>query len=119
MVNDDRHGIIGLTLPDDSNVRIQSFADDTALFLRGSPHNLQRAFGVLEKFCEASGAKLNWDKSYAIWAPDKERDWSWGEELGLRWLRNSEVARYLGFPFGKRVSQKDKDARSCFKFDRN
>lgn len=67
MINDRIYEIRGLTLPDGSSVSIQCFADDTALFLQGSPENLQKAFDVIQLFCEASGAKLNWHKSSTFW----------------------------------------------------
>lgn len=83
MVNDPDYDIQGLRLPDGSVVRSQCFADDTALYLHGSKENLQKVFDVINLFCCASGAKLNWDKSVAVWVSDKPRDWQWGEELGL------------------------------------
>lgn len=58
MMNDQRYGILGLRLPDDSTVRVQCFADDTALFLKGTRDNMQRTFTVIELFCAASGAKI-------------------------------------------------------------
>lgn len=86
-------------------------ADDTALFLKGTPANLQRAFEVIEKFCAASGAKLKWDKSFAVWASNEPRSWNWGEELGLQWVAEGETVRYLGFPFGANLAQKDLDGK--------
>jgi hypothetical protein len=32
-----------------------------------------------------------------------------GEETGLKWLAPGEITRYLGYPFGLNISQKDKD----------
>lgn len=111
MVNDDSYGIVGLRLPDDSLVRIQCFADDTALYLKGTRENMQRAFKVIELFCAASGAKLNWNKSSAIWVSHLPRNWTWGEDMGLVWLDDGVATKYLGFPFGKNLLQKDKDAK--------
>lgn len=111
MIADPVYGIEGFLLPNGSIVRDQCFADDTALYLKGSPENLNRVFRVLELFCSASGVRLNWEKSRAIWASNLPRTWSWGEERGLVWLEYSEVTRYLGFPFGNDISQKDKDAK--------
>ncbi len=59
MVADPRHGVEGLSLPRGGLIRDQTFADDTALYLRGSPINLDRAQRVFKTFCQASGAKIN------------------------------------------------------------
>lgn len=111
IVNSDVYGIKGLRLPDGSTVRISCFADDTALYLTGIPENLRKAFLVIEKFGAASGAKLNWDKSRAIWASSEARTWSWGEELGLQWVAYGDTVRYLGFPFGANLAPKDLDGK--------
>jgi hypothetical protein len=84
MFNDAKYDINGLTLPDGSSVRIQSFVDDMALFLQGDPTNLQKAFDILELFCDASGAKLNWHKSCALWIFERPKPWQWGEDKGLQ-----------------------------------
>jgi len=78
MLADPSYKVEGLTLPRGGLVRDQTFVDDTALYLQGSPPNLDRAQNVLNIFCRASGAKINWHKSAAIWASKKERDWQWG-----------------------------------------
>jgi len=44
------------------------FTNDTMMFLKGNPDNLQKTFQVLQTFCEASRGKVNWHKSSAIWA---------------------------------------------------
>jgi hypothetical protein len=52
--------------------------------LQGSLANLDRAQEVLKIFCSASGAKVNWKKLAAIWASQREKPWTWGEEEGLK-----------------------------------
>jgi hypothetical protein len=78
MLVDPGHGIKGVTLPKGGKIRDQTFADDTALYLKGNQENLDRAQGVLEVFCKALGARINWNKSSAIWANRRERIWDWG-----------------------------------------
>lgn len=68
MLDDPKWQVQGLTLSDNSSLNNQMFADDTALFLKGSPENLTRAMRALTRFCEAYGAKINWYKICAIWA---------------------------------------------------
>ncbi len=75
MLADPSYKVEGLTLPKGGLVRDQTFADDTALYLQGSPPNLDMAQNVLNVFCRASEAKINWHKSTTIWASKKERDW--------------------------------------------
>jgi hypothetical protein len=74
MLVDPNYKVEGLTLPRGGLVKDQTFTNDTALYLQGSPPNLDRAQNVLNIFCRASGAKINWHKSAAIWASKKERD---------------------------------------------
>jgi hypothetical protein len=61
---------------------------------------LDKAQRVLTLFSQASGAKVNWHKTAAIWASKSERTWSWGEEVGLRWLPEGSGTRYLGIQVG-------------------
>lgn len=85
------------------------FADDTLLLLDGTPKNLDRALEVISRFGAASGAKLNLHKSIGLWVAHTERPWQWGVEAGLKWLQPGEVTRYLGYPFGLHIAQKEKD----------
>jgi hypothetical protein len=68
MLADPKHGVEGLSLPKGGMIRDQTFADDTAFYLKGTSANMDRAQEVLKTFCRASGAKVNWSKSAAIWA---------------------------------------------------
>ena len=101
----------GLHLPDNSKITNQMFADDTLLLLDGTSENLDRALEVIRGFGDASGAKLNFHKSIALWVAHTERPWQWGVEAGLKWLQPGEVTRYLGYPFGLHIAQKEKDTK--------
>ncbi len=85
MISNPRYKIEKLTLLDGTQIQNQVFADDTMMFLKGNPNNLQKTFQVLQTFCEASRGKVNWHKPSAIWASKKKRKWSWGENKGLFW----------------------------------
>ena len=102
-------GVQGLRLPDNTVITNQMFADDTLLLLDGNKENMDRALTVIHRFGAASGAKLNLHKSVGLWLSDTERTWQWGETAGLKWLKPGEVTRYLGFPFGLRIPQQEKD----------
>ena len=101
----------GLRLPDNTSITNQMFADDTLLLLDGNPENMDRAINVINRFGAASGAKLNLHKSIGLWISHTARTWQWGEAAGLKWLQPGEVTRYLGYPFGLHIPQKEKDSK--------
>jgi len=103
MLQNLRYDVEGLNLPRGGRLKDQTFADDTALYLKGDQANLDRAQGVLETFCIASGAKVNWNKFVAIWVSRRERTWTWGQEVGLKWIPEGEGVRYLGVQVGFRL----------------
>jgi hypothetical protein len=78
MLEDQRFGVEGLSFPRRGRLIEQTFVDDTALYLQGFRTNLERTQKVLNLFCKASGAKVNWNKSAAIWASKRSRTWEWG-----------------------------------------
>jgi hypothetical protein len=61
---------------------------------------MDKAQSVFKLFCQAFGAKINSHKSAAIWANKKKRTWTWGEEVGLRWVSEGKGTRYLGIQVG-------------------
>jgi mannosylglycoprotein endo-beta-mannosidase len=103
MLADPKYKVEGLTLPKGGLVREQTFTDDTALYLQGSPSNLDRAQNVLNIFCQASRARVNWHKSAAIWASKNKREWHWGENVGLKWIPDGEGTRYLEVQVGSHL----------------
>lgn len=107
MLDDEFRGLKGLTLPDGSSASNSMFADDTALYLVGETANLNTAMGILNLFCTASGAKLNWAKTVSIWAAQEERSWSWPEDPGILWLQPGQTTKLLGFPIGFRIPQEE------------
>jgi len=96
MLADPKHGVEGLSLPKGGLIKDQTFANNTALYLKGTPANMDRAQEVLKTFCRASGAKVNWNKSAAIWASRRDKSWEWGEAEGLKWIPKGRGTRYLG-----------------------
>jgi hypothetical protein len=100
MLNDHRFGVKGRALPRGGKITDQTFADDTALYLQGTRDNMERTQKVLDIFCKASGAKINWHKIATIWASKKNKEWEWGQEVGLQWIPESKGVRYLGIQVG-------------------
>jgi hypothetical protein len=65
---------------------------------------MERAQKVLDIFCKASGAKINWNKSSVIWASKEDREWEWGREVGLQWIPKGKGVKYLGIQVGFHLS---------------
>ena len=64
--------IQGLYLQEADAVFLDSeFVDDTMLYLKGALENLMRAQSAIEIFIQASGARINWNKSKAFWISSK------------------------------------------------
>ncbi len=100
MFEDQRFMVEGLALPGGGKITDQTFADDTALYLQGTRDNMERTQKVLDIFCKASGAKINWNKTAAIWASKRNKEWEWGQEVGLQWVPEGKGVRYLGIQVG-------------------
>lgn len=83
------------------------FPNDTALYLVGEGMNLNTTMGILNKFCTASGAKLNWNKTTSIWASPQERTWRWLEDPGITWILAGHATCLLGYPIGFRVPKEE------------
>jgi hypothetical protein len=58
-----QYGIRGLRLPNGKSSIEQLFADDTNLYVQGTPENLDRVMRVLTLFCKASGSKIKLDQN--------------------------------------------------------
>ena len=107
MLNDPVYQIEGLLLPNGTTSRSSQFADDTNLLLLGTPSNLDRTMVVLDLHCEASGSKLNWTKTRAIWASDIPRNWTWRDDLGLVWLQEGQTTKHLRCLIGFKALRED------------
>ncbi len=83
MLDDHHFGVEGLALSGGGKITNQTFANDTVLYLHGMRDNMEKTQKVLDIFCKASGAKINWNKLCVIWASKRNKDWEWGREVGL------------------------------------
>jgi hypothetical protein len=100
-------GVEGILLPGKGNFVIdQEFADDTNLYLADNLTNLNNLKAALNLFTLASGAKINWHKSRAIWVSLDPLAFEWGREENLIWLQPRELTRYLGHMIGFQVTPK-------------
>ncbi len=103
MLDDPKNKIDGIHLPKGGCVRDQTYTNDTALYFKGSSNNLSKAQAVLELFCLASRAKINWGKSTAIRASKEKKEWERGQKVGLKWICEGQGVRYLGIQIGFRL----------------
>jgi hypothetical protein len=55
-------------------------------------------------FTSTANAKINWNKSHAIWVAESPMPFIWGAEVGLQWLQPRETTKYLGFHINFKVS---------------
>ena len=93
-------GLQGLRLPlCEEDMLDAEFADDTAVYLQGREDNLARFQGALERFCDASGAKINWHTSCAFWVGSGEPP-QWSPDAQFRWVPAGIPIRYLGCQVG-------------------
>jgi hypothetical protein len=65
--------------------------------------NLQQVFDVINLYCEGFGMQMNWHKSCVVWASFNFQNWSWSEDLGLKWLGKGQAIKYLGSQVGFEV----------------
>jgi exonuclease III len=88
--------IDGFTFPDsDKELRIKQYADDNILAITTN-RSINNAFEVIRKYEEASGAKLNAQKTEGLWAGAwKDRQ---EQPLGIKWV--SDTLKLTGIQLG-------------------
>ncbi|KAF1331473.1 putative Pollike protein, partial [Globisporangium splendens] len=91
------HEEYGVCLNDDHTATSIFFADDSTL-LGSSIVNLQAQLGLVEEYCQGSGAKLNLSKSVLL-ALNRSHDCP--SMPGVQVLGRSESVKYLGIPFSQ------------------
>ena len=103
-------GIRGLCTPlSHIEVRDAEFADDTALYLKGDLENLEKTEVAISTFCKASGALVNWNKSFAFWVGDVNPP-LWNPHPQFRWIPSGCPVRYLGCTIGVDLSMENQVA---------
>ncbi len=71
MLDDTKYKVKGL--PKGGYMQDQTFANDTALYFKGTQNNMDKMRIVLHLFCFTFGTKINWGKFVAIWASKEKR----------------------------------------------
>jgi hypothetical protein len=67
--------------------------------IKHSLYNLNKTRTILDLFCWAFEARINWGKFTTIWANKNKKDWEWGQEVGLKWIPKGKRVRYLASPW--------------------
>ena len=90
--------IQGVTLPlaGECDLVDQEYADDTLLMVLYAIGVLDATRATLDLYCLASGAHINWHKSYGMLI-GSEDVLTWGVAEGFTWLQPGQTCRYLGF----------------------
>ena len=62
--------IEGIKIPcpngENMEVKISMFADDTQMY-HSTEESIKEGFALIDKYCKASGAKLNWKKTKGVY----------------------------------------------------
>ena len=61
------------------------FADDMVLYLRGNLDNMQKAEKAIKTFCQASGARINWNKIVGFWVGADDPP-TWFPDPCFKWI---------------------------------
>jgi len=80
---------------DSLKVKDIEYADDTTLYLLGTEQNLNRTYKELSTFCLGTGSKMNWNKTFAVWASRNVKSFSWGTDKSITWIPEGTRVRYL------------------------
>lgn len=87
----------GIKLPNEDELVLEHFTDDTTLFIILEEENFDNVFNRFIFFCKASGAKISQIKSSIIgWDVNPP---PWALSKGWQWVGPHKIVRYLGIPF--------------------
>ena len=81
----------------------QEYADDTLIMVLYATPILDATRTILDGYCLASGARINWHKSYGMLV-GLENIPTWGATEGFTWLQPRQTCHSLGFHVGLDVS---------------
>ena len=81
-----------------------TYVDDNVLYLQGNDANLQQAEIRIERFCKASGGKINWNKHRGFWVSSNSCS-VWCPNVDFQWVPNGMVVKYLGFLVGVEIQK--------------
>ena len=103
-LNSSQVSLKGLPFPATQQQMLDAeFADDTAIYVQGNDENLSKLQEVVEEFCLASGAKINWHKSIGFWVSPNSLP-TWMPSQQFKWVPDRTTIRYLGCQVGLHVT---------------
>ena len=99
MMVKNNHEIKGIKV-NNSEYCLSQYADDTVIFLDGSPDSMYATFKVLESFANISGLKVNIDKTNSVWiGANKGRNDKICADLRVNWVGINDTFKILGVIF--------------------
>ena len=87
----------------DHKLVYQLFADDTGIFFEATEESFKAVMEVLRQFEKISRAKINIDKSKLIQLDLGDQP-DWFSRSGCTVVNDRQVIKYLGCPFGRRLT---------------
>lgn len=95
----------GLILPNNDDLLIEQFVDDTGVFVEMNENKFNNMLGRIHLFCLALGAKISPMKSIILGWNDTPHYWL--NNKGWKWQGPNDIVRYLGIPFALNPSTKE------------
>ena len=92
--------ITGIAQADDTILKLKQYADDSTLF-GSSREDYIKIRTALETFCQASGMRINWDKSHLMWLGEYRTNpfnLPHGDQIQI--IRENQKIRVLGIHLG-------------------
>lgn len=99
----------GLGLPTGERLISRLFADDTGIFSSHDPNELEAFSNCLTDFCQASGAKLNEEKTEVLFTGD-EANLQHVRDKGWKIIQPGQSIKYLGIQVGVDIGAKEQVA---------
>jgi hypothetical protein len=96
--------IQGIYIKSEEQLICQLFADDTGIFFEATEASFQAVMAAIKEFESISGAKVNMEKSKLTQLDHGEQP-EWFERSGCSVVPDGQVIKYLGCPFGRKVTQ--------------
>ena len=78
--------------------------------IRGEKRDVDEMVRILKVFYEASGMRINWEKSCAYWNDKFMHKPEWLSGYYWRWAEEGDMFKLLGTPFGLNLNIRDVDS---------
>jgi exonuclease III len=89
----------------DTRHDISQFADDTVLFLTGTPSSIRKAMAHVSTYCDATGQSVNHTKTEGLPVGASRRQ-ALPEYAGIAWCADGDYITSLGVPIGNNFDER-------------